>query len=211
MIVIALDTASPFPSVAVVRAGALFEQRLSTERRASEDLLPALAGCLDKAGAHLSDCERIAVCSGPGSFTGVRIGLATAWGLRRALGCRLEAVPTLEAMAEAARETGEETVATALGAGRAEVVLSRFRLEAARARALSPSVRIPAADAAAAAEGAPIFCLPFDLLPGGRPLPRTPCAALALAVARQPGAAMEDPPEAIYARPSAAEEKRGAS
>jgi tRNA threonylcarbamoyladenosine biosynthesis protein TsaB len=211
MNVIALDTASPLPAVAVFRQGALFEERLSTERRASEDLLPALAGCLEAAGVRLIDCHRIAVCSGPGSFTGIRIGLATAWGLRRALDLPLETVSTLEAMAEAAREVSGGPVATALDAGRGEVVLARFTFEESRARALSPAVRVRAQDAHAAAGNVAMFCLPPALLPGAQALPQSPCAALAIAVSRHPRSGETDAPEAIYSRPSAAEEKRGAS
>lgn len=211
MTVIAFDTASPLPAVAVLRGGDLFEQRLSTERRASEDLLPALDACLAAAGSRLSDCERIVVCAGPGSFTGVRIGLATAWGLRRALGVPLETVSTLEAMAEAARSIGPDPVATALDAGRGEVVVGRFGLGGSRARALSPPRRVAAADAYRAAEGAELFCLPPDLLPGARALPCSPGAALALAAGREPRADAPEAPEAIYSRPSAAEEKHGAA
>jgi tRNA threonylcarbamoyladenosine biosynthesis protein TsaB len=209
--IISLDTASPVPAVAVLRDGALFQRRLSLERRASEDLLPALTECLEDAGADLSDCDRIAVCSGPGSFTGIRIGLATAWGLRRALGVALEAVPTLEAMAEAAREIAGGPVATVLNAGRGEVVLGRFELDAGRARPLLPPRRMRVEDAAAAAGTAAIFSLPAGLVPGANALPGTPCAALAFAVAREPRETEQLAPAGIYARPSAAEEKRGAS
>lgn len=211
MIVIAFDTASPLPAVAVLRGGDLFEVRLSTERRASEDLLPALDGCLAASGARLSDVERILVCAGPGSFTGVRIGLATAWGLRRALGVPLETVSTLEAMAEAARSMGADPVATALDAGRGEVVVGRFDLGSPRATALSPPRRVGAAEVHRAAEGAEVFCLPQGLLPGARPLPSSPGAALALAAGRESRPDAPEAPEAIYSRPSAAEEKHGAA
>ncbi|MFN2385812.1 MAG: tRNA (adenosine(37)-N6)-threonylcarbamoyltransferase complex dimerization subunit type 1 TsaB [Thermoanaerobaculia bacterium] len=211
MTVIAFDTASPVPSVAVLRGGDLFEQKLSTERRASEDLLPALDACLAAAGARLADCERIVVCAGPGSFTGVRIGLATAWGLRRALGIPLETVSTLEAMAEAARSTGADTVATLLDAGRGEIVMGRFDLRGPRAAALAPPRRVPATEALRASEGAALFGLPAGIIPGARPLPVTPCAALARAASRAPRGDAPEAPEAIYSRPSAAEEKHGAA
>jgi tRNA threonylcarbamoyladenosine biosynthesis protein TsaB len=211
MTVIAIDTASPAPSVAVLHGEELFERKLSTERRASEDLLPALDVCLGEAGVRLSECERIVVCAGPGSFTGVRIGLATAWGLRRALGLALETVPTLEAMAEAARSTGADPVASVLDAGRGEVVVGRFDLGGPRAAALAPPRRVPAAEAARAAEGAALFALPAGLVAGARPLPVSPCAAMARAAARSPREDAPEAPEAIYSRPSAAEEKHGAA
>jgi tRNA threonylcarbamoyladenosine biosynthesis protein TsaB len=211
MIVIAIDTASPAPSVAVLRGSDLFERKLSTERRASEDLLPALDACLAAAGIRLAECDRVVVCAGPGSFTGVRIGLATAWGLRRALGLALETVSTLEAMAEAARPAGADPVATLLDAGRGEVVVGRFGLSGPRATALAAPRRVAVSDAAAAAEGAALFGLPAGLVPDARPLPVTPCAALARAAARAPRDDAPDAPQAIYSRPSAAEEKHGAA
>ena len=211
MTVIAFDTASPLPAVAVLRGGDLFEQKLSTERRASEDLLPALDVCLAAAGVRLSDCERIIVCAGPGSFTGVRIGLATAWGLRRALGVPLEAVSTLEAMAEAARSMGS--------------IRSRRRSTRAGARSSSadsdsggrepPRCRLPGGSrpwtlTARRRERSCSASLPASCPAPGR-FPAAPRAALVLAAARAPRADAPEAPEAIYSRPSAAEEKHGAA
>lgn len=209
--VIALDTASPQPAVALLASGKLFEERLSAQRRVSEELLPALARCLAAAGIALRDCDRIAVCSGPGSFTGVRIGLATAWGLRRALGIPLETVSTLEAMAEAARAAAGAQVATALDAGRGEVVLVRFALEGPRAEAFGAPIRVGLAEAARLASGWDLFALPPGLLGSSKSLPESPCRGLARAVGKAPRGDAGARPEAIYSRPSAAEEKRGAS
>lgn len=107
MQILALDTATPAPSVTLLTAEAVWEEPLTTSpresRRASEELLPAIERCFTSAGTHLPGCDRIAVCSGPGSFTGLRIGLATAWGLGRAAGIPVETVSTLEALAETAR------------------------------------------------------------------------------------------------------------
>jgi len=211
MNVIAFDTASPLPAVAVLTAGGeIYEERLPSDRRAAEELLPALERALAAAGERLQDCRRIAVCAGPGSFTGVRIGLASAWGLGRALRAGVEAVSTLEAMAEAARESAGGRVAAALDAGRGEIIAARFALESPRARALAPPSRLDREEARRLAAEESLFCLPADLVPNAKPLPVSPCRALALAVGR---AAREDSPlgpRAIYARPPAAEEKRGA-
>ena len=108
MIVLAIDTASPAPAVALADETSVFVEPLPSDRTASEDLLPSIERVLAAGGRTLASCQRIAVCSGPGSFTGLRVGLATAWGLARALGCAVESVSTLSAMAEAARpEIGE--------------------------------------------------------------------------------------------------------
>ncbi len=210
MSVLSLDTAGPDPSVAVLVGGRLFEEGLPAGGRASEELLPAIARAFAAARENLSGCERIAVCAGPGSFTGVRVGLATAWGLGRALGIPVEGVSTLEVLAEAARPFGSREVAAYLDAGRGELVGARFDLTEPRARALTPAERVPAAEAVRLADGAPIAALPRSLVePAGPALPSSLAAALAFAVGRFPRAASAAL-SAIYARPSAAEEKRGA-
>jgi tRNA threonylcarbamoyl adenosine modification protein YeaZ len=210
MNVIALDTASPLPTVALSAAGEVFEERLVSEGRASEDLLPALQRCLSRAGLALDDFQRIAVCAGPGSFTGARIGLASAWGLGSALGIPAEAVSTLEAMAEAVRESGAANVTTALDAGKGQIVLALFNLEEPRARALGEISRVGREEALRLAAAGDLFCLPPDLLAGARAPVWSPARALALASARAPREASAFPPRALYSRPSAAEEKRGA-
>ena len=212
MNVLALDTASPAPGVSVLARGEVFEQVLPADRHASEKLLSAISHCLEKAGIALADCERIAVCSGPGSFTGLRVGLSTAWGLGRALRLPVEGVSTLEGMAEAARAGAGNRVTAVLDAGRGEVVVGSFSLEGSRARSLSPPRRI-SRDEAAAAPGL-LVCLPGDLLgPQGRAPASSVSRAVGLSVAGGPrgGVAGGDSLRAIYSRPSAAEEKRGAS
>jgi tRNA threonylcarbamoyladenosine biosynthesis protein TsaB len=209
MSVLVLDTAGPNPSVVVLVGDRLVEETLPAGGRASEDLLPAVARAFASAGEELAGCERIAVCAGPGSFTGVRVGLATAWGIGRAMGIPVEPVSTLEALAEAARHFGAPRVAAFLDAGRGELVGARFDLSQLRARDLGPPERLAAADAVRFAGGAPIATLPADLVePAARTLPASLAASLALAVSRSP---RETPGTlaAIYSRPSAAEEKHG--
>jgi len=218
MNVLAIDTASPDASVALVSGSEIFVETLPSERRASEELLPALRRLLEAAGVAIADCDRIAVCAGPGSFTGVRVGLATAWGLSRAAGIPLEAVSTLEAIAETARGESSRVLAV-LDAGRGEVVCREFSFplepsasayaHGGRAAPVGEAVRVAAEQARGLASSATIAAVPEDLLGGGSSAPRRrPAAALALAVAAAPGAEASSL-EAIYSRPSAAEEKRG--
>jgi tRNA threonylcarbamoyladenosine biosynthesis protein TsaB len=209
MNILALDTAGPNPSVAVLADGRLFEEPLPGDRRASEVLLPAVSRALAAAGLRLGDCARIVVGAGPGSFTGLRVGLATAWALGRALGRPVEAVSTLEAIAEAARPWGHPQVAVFLDAGRGELVGEVFDLSGDRARSVAPAARIPAAGAAAVAAGLPIAALPEGLAAGARVPPMSLAEAIARAAARRPRESTAI--AGIYSRPSAAEEKHGAA
>ena len=209
MNVLAIDTASPDAAVVFLSGGRILEEALPAERRASEELLPAIRRVLDRAGAGLEDCSRIAVCAGPGSFTGVRVGLATAWGLARAAGIPIEAVSTLEALAETARGVSERVLAV-LDAGRGDVVCAEFALGGGRAEPIGETRRLPADRVRQLAGGdTAVAALPADLLGPADPIARPrPAAALARAVAAHPGADAASL-EAIYSRPSAAEEKRG--
>jgi tRNA threonylcarbamoyladenosine biosynthesis protein TsaB len=209
MNILALDTAGPNPSVAVLADDRFVEVPLPGDRRASEVLLPAVARALDAAGLRLGDCARIVVGAGPGSFTGLRVGLATAWALGRALGRPVEAVSTLEAIAEAARPWGRPRVAVFLDAGRGELVGEVFDLSGDRARSVAPAARIPAAGAAALAAGLPIAALPEGLAAGARVPPISLAEALARAAGRRPRESTAI--AGIYSRPSAAEEKHGAA
>lgn len=198
MLVLALDTATPVPALAL--AGMRFEEesRLPSGRHVSEVLLPALAALLERAGARLGDVSRVAALAGPGSFTGIRVGLATAWGFARSLRVPLETVGSLEALAETARGTGETRVSAWLPAERGDVYAATYDLSGDRAR-LEGEERIVAASAAAS--------LPGRIVAAGEP-GAGPALAAARAVRRAAGPSA-DLPRARYVRLSAAEEPRG--
>jgi tRNA threonylcarbamoyladenosine biosynthesis protein TsaB len=206
---LAIDTASPSPAVALAVGDAVFEQALPSDRRASEELLPAIQRVLAAAGRRLADCERLGVCSGPGSFTGVRVGIATAWGVSRALGVPVEAVSTLEAMAEAARSFGIADVLCALDAGRGEASAALYDLRGERAREATAARRFPHAGVLAG-PATLLIALPGELLAGSHAPAVLPARALAVAIAQAPRAAARTLLP-IYSRPSAAEEKHGSA
>jgi tRNA threonylcarbamoyladenosine biosynthesis protein TsaB len=198
MIVLAIDTATPVPALAL--AGMRFEEesRLPSGRHVSEVILPALSDLLERAGARLGDLSRIAVLAGPGSFTGIRVGLATAWGLARSLRIPLETVGSLEALAETARGAGGVRVSAWLPAERGDVYAATFDLSGDRAR-LEGEERVVPADGAAA--------LPGRIVEPGGP-GASPALAAARAIRRSPGPDV-GVPRARYVRLSAAEEPRG--
>ena len=72
------------------------------ERGHAEALMPMLDAVLAEAGAGYRDLTRIAVCTGPGSFTGIRIGIAAARGLALGLGVPAIGITRLEALAAGA-------------------------------------------------------------------------------------------------------------
>ncbi|MFH1092297.1 MAG: tRNA (adenosine(37)-N6)-threonylcarbamoyltransferase complex dimerization subunit type 1 TsaB [Pseudomonadota bacterium] len=102
MTVLALDTSTLVGDVALVNQDRVVaESKLKPGETHSKTLLPEIKKMLDRAGLEVRDLEFIAVGLGPGSFTGLRIGLAAAKGLAWAAGIPLVGVPTLEAMVRA--------------------------------------------------------------------------------------------------------------
>lgn len=100
MRVLGLDSATLVAGVAVVdEKRVIMEGFLQTRRVHSERLLPLLDTWLREAELKLEHLDGIAVTSGPGSFTGLRIGISTAKGLAQVLGIPLVGVPTLDALA----------------------------------------------------------------------------------------------------------------
>ncbi len=99
-----------------------------------EALMPMVATVLHDSGAGYSDLHMVAVTVGPGSFTGLRTGLAAARGIARALGIPLVGVTTLETVAfAAARDTADApdaaTLVVALETRRADLYLQCFALD----------------------------------------------------------------------------------
>lgn len=104
MLVLGLETATAACTVAVNRDGeTLAELTLTNPRAHSVQLMPLIQRCLEKAGADRRDLGAVAAGIGPGSFTGLRIGLATAKALGYALRIRAVGVATLDSMAFGAR------------------------------------------------------------------------------------------------------------
>ena len=98
--ILGIDSSAISAGCALVEGGKIVaESFLNTRHTHSETLLPMISGMLKSAGAALSDVEKIAVSVGPGSFTGLRIGISTAKGLCDAAHLPCAAVSTLEATA----------------------------------------------------------------------------------------------------------------
>jgi tRNA threonylcarbamoyladenosine biosynthesis protein TsaB len=102
MIMLALETATMTGGVAITRDDLLIgEVRISVKIAHSERLMNSVAWLLKTAHLSVKDVDAFAVSIGPGSFTGLRIGLSTAKGLAYASDRPLIPVPTLDALARA--------------------------------------------------------------------------------------------------------------
>lgn len=127
MRMLAFDTSSAICAVAVVDGQrVLWADNSPSDGRHGEVLLPRIASGLVASGVALSSIELIAVGVGPGSFTGLRIGLATAKGLALATATPLRGVCSLRVLARAAIDQGDVVVAV-IDAGRGEVFGAMYR------------------------------------------------------------------------------------
>lgn len=112
MIVLAIDTSLDACAVAIVRDGeVLAHLHESMTRGQAERLAPMVREAAQQAGVTFAQLDRIAVTTGPGSFTGVRVGLSFARALALSLNKPCVGVSTLEALA---LEDGEEGARAAL-------------------------------------------------------------------------------------------------
>lgn len=98
MLILAFDTATDVATSALVADGEVLGERASR----AVTLLEDVDALLRQTGTHTRDIEALAVGIGPGSFTGVRIGLATSRGIALALGVPVAGVSTLAALAAGA-------------------------------------------------------------------------------------------------------------
>ncbi len=100
MNILAIDTSGPTCGVAVLADGAVrFSQTVLNRRTHSVNLMPMVDAAFSFTGLTLGDMDRLACVTGPGSFTGVRLGVSTVKGLAHGSGKPCVAVDALEAMA----------------------------------------------------------------------------------------------------------------
>jgi tRNA threonylcarbamoyladenosine biosynthesis protein TsaB len=108
MKVLAIDTSGMVASVCVMdEAKTIAEFTVNYKKTHSQTIMPMVKNICDMVELDLSEVDYIAVSSGPGSFTGLRIGAATAKGLAHGLNKRIVPVPTLDALAYNIYETNK--------------------------------------------------------------------------------------------------------
>ena len=134
MRILALETSATAGSVAALEDDALLAQlRLDPALRSAKSLAPALAELLLQVGWQSTAVELVAVTSGPGSFTGLRIGVTTAKAFAYAVGCQVVGVNTLEVIA--AQATASNVTAaggrvwSAIDAERQQFFVAQFGID----------------------------------------------------------------------------------
>jgi len=133
MLILAADTSGKQGSIALAQCGAgencaidIIEVVPLTGGAFSAELVPRIAALLEKHGYNKNDLEAFAVASGPGSFTGLRVGLAAIKALAEALRKPIVAVSLLEAVARSGAARGR--VFAGLDAGRGDVYSGDYEL-----------------------------------------------------------------------------------
>lgn len=154
---LALETSGRPPSLAARRDGVVLERELSSERAHASDLVPVLDALLGELGAAPRDVRAVYVGIGPGSYTGLRVGVATAQGLALGTGAPLVGVPSLEVAAWSVLGPGESG-AFVLDARQGEVYLARYaRRDAALEVRAAPAALPLARLGAHLVEGEPVW------------------------------------------------------
>jgi len=130
MLIVGVDTSGKHGGIALARAdGGQFTLIEATEIAGgtfSAQLVPQLASLLKKHGASKEDIDGIAVASGPGSFTGLRVGLAAVKGLAEILHIPIVAISLLEAVVLATKQNGD--FLAVLDAGRGEFYIGGYQV-----------------------------------------------------------------------------------
>ena len=125
--ILALDTATENCSVALQVDDKVYVRSEVAPRDHTKKILPMVDEVLKEAGLTLADLAALAFGRGPGSFTGVRIGIGIAQGLAFGADLPMIGVSTLEAMAQGSyRKQGTEHVACAIDARMSEIYWGRF-------------------------------------------------------------------------------------
>ena len=215
MLTLVVDTALAACSVGLydVATGKTLAECIEPMQRGhAERLSPMVDDIMRRAGVPFADIDRVAVTTGPGTFTGVRIGISFARGLCLALSCSAVGITTLEALAAGAQPLAAgRPIAAIIDARREAVYVQVFSADlqsdcAPTAVALQDlATLLPDGDVLAIGSGAALavrYCKGIEVA-GHSELPR-PRMIAQLAAQREPG---EMPPAPLYLRPPDAKQQ----
>ena len=130
--ILLIETSTSVLSVALACDGTVVAERICTEPRMQASLTaPLVKEVLDKAGLKVTDCDAVAVSSGPGSYTGLRVGVSTAKGLAFGAGKPLIAVGTLDILVDGVTDR-PDFIVPMIDARRMEVYTAVYSAEGER-------------------------------------------------------------------------------
>ena len=130
MNIIALDTCTELCSVALLYQGELYQQNQMTQRGHSDMVLSMMTALFEEAGATVVDVDILAFGRGPGSFTGVRVGVGVAQGIAYARNIPVVAISTLAAVAQTAVDAlNTDHIAVAMDARMGEIYCASYQRE----------------------------------------------------------------------------------
>lgn len=144
--IILIETSTALCSAAISRGGRIISYRESSENKAHASKLAVfIQEMLDEQGMKASDCDAVAVSEGPGSYTGLRVGVSTAKGICFGAGIPLISVGTLDILARQAIEEGLlpqgcRTIVPMIDARRMEVYCAEFTAEGVRTGEVRPEI-----------------------------------------------------------------------
>lgn len=204
MLVLAVDTATPAVTAGVVRLDGGTPRTLSVRvtvnaRAHAEVLTPHILECLAEAGHVPADLDAVVVGIGPGPFTGLRVGMATAAGFADALGIPVHGVCSLDAIAFDAAAVDPRDLLVVTDARRREVYWARY---AGGERVAGPSVDKPAdlePQPSLILAGSPAHTALFDLPVAAAQTP-SPAGLVARAAAAIIGGVEPEPLVPLYLR-----------
>ena len=128
MYLLAIETSAPEGSVALQVNGEQIQRQLTNQRKQIEQILPCIEELLAEAGVSLSKLNGLALSAGPGSFTGLRVGLGILQGISMAHDIPVAAVSSLQALAQRClRLTKAESVACARNAFMDEIYYGEYQ------------------------------------------------------------------------------------
>ena len=126
--ILAIECTTTCGSVAIVdNSGILASHALRSKVNHSIRMLPVIEQILNETEMQVTDLAAIAVSQGPGSFTGVRIGISTAKGLAKGANIPLIGIPTLEALAQQNSSTGNSLICPMIDARRQNIFTALYK------------------------------------------------------------------------------------
>ena len=155
--ILLIETSTSVLSVALACDGTVVAERICTEPRMQASLTaPLVKEVLDNAGLKVTDCDAVAVSSGPGSYTGLRVGVSTAKGLAFGAGKPLIAVGTLDILVDGVTDR-PDFIVPMIDARRMEVYTAVYSAEGERLTEVESHIIGPDSFAEFLAKGKVLF------------------------------------------------------